>query len=120
MKKVDTRRRSVTNVKRIGFVMSLLFIITASMSWAAEDYPNKSIQLVCPFSVGGITDLSARLLAEKVGEYLAQPVVVVNKPGAGAALGTAFVAGSKPDGYTIITTFSGVFVLSPLINPTVT
>ena len=105
------------NVKKIGLLIGIMFIITASTGWAAEDYPNKSIQLVCPFSVGGITDLSARLLGEKMGEYLGQPVVVVNKPGAGAALGTAFVAGSKPDGYTIVTTFSGVFVLSPLINP---
>ncbi len=105
------------NVKKIGFVIGLVFIMTASVCRAAEDYPNKSIQLVCPFAVGGITDLSARLLAEKMGEYMGQPFVVVNKPGAGAALGTAFVASSKPDGYTIVTTFSGVFVLQPLINP---
>ena len=82
------------DVKKIGFIMGLAFILTASLGWAVEDYPNKPVQLICPFSVGGITDLSARLIGEKMGEYLGQPVIVVNKPGAGATLGTAFVAAS--------------------------
>jgi tripartite-type tricarboxylate transporter receptor subunit TctC len=52
-----------------------------------------------------------------MGEYLGQPVVVVNKPGAGAALGTGYVAASKPDGYTIVTTWTGVAIIVPLITP---
>jgi tripartite-type tricarboxylate transporter receptor subunit TctC len=117
LKKMDRKGGLIMDVKKIGFIMGFAFILTTSLGWAIEDYPNKPIQLICPFSVGGITDLSARLIAEKMGEYLGQPVIVVNKPGAGATLGTAFVAASKPDGYTIVTTFSGVFVLLPLINP---
>jgi tripartite-type tricarboxylate transporter receptor subunit TctC len=89
----------------------------ASLAVAADDFPNKPIQLICPYAVGGVTDLSSRLIAEKMGEYLKQPVIVVNKPGAGAALGTGFVAGSKPDGYTIVTAWTGISVLVPLINP---
>ena len=96
---------------------SLLIVTAISAGWAREDYPNKQVQLICPYAVGGITDLSARMLAEKMGEFLGQPVIVVNKPGAGAALGTGFVAGSKPDGYTILTTWTGVAVLVPLITP---
>lgn len=100
-----------------------LFLAVSSLTlfplsvWCADGYPTKPIQLTCPFSAGGITDLSARLIAEKMGEHLGQPMVVVNKPGAGGALGTAFVAASKPDGYNVLTTFSGVFVLVPLITP---
>jgi len=98
-------------------LLTFLVILGASTGWAKDDYPSKPIQLICPYSVGGITDLSARLIAEKMGEYLGQPVVVVNKPGAGAALGTGYVAASKPDGYTILTTWTGVAVIVPLITP---
>ncbi|OPY67000.1 MAG: Tripartite tricarboxylate transporter family receptor [Syntrophorhabdaceae bacterium PtaU1.Bin034] len=100
-----------------AFFVCISLLFAASLVFAADDYPNKPIQLICPYAVGGVTDLSSRLIAEKMGEYLKQPVIVVNKPGAGAALGTGFVAGSKPDGYTIVTTWTGISVLVPLINP---
>lgn len=104
--------------KTTGMVLlTFLVVLGVSTGWAKDDYPSKPIQLICPYSVGGITDLSARLIAEKMGEYLGQPVVVVNKPGAGAALGTGYVAASKPDGYTIVTTWTGVAVIVPLITP---
>lgn len=104
--------------KTTGIVLlSFLVVLGVSTGWAKDDYPSKPIQLICPYSVGGITDLSARLIAEKMGEYLGQPVVVVNKPGAGAALGTGYVAASKPDGYTIVTTWTGVAIIVPLITP---
>jgi tripartite-type tricarboxylate transporter receptor subunit TctC len=104
--------------KATGIVLLIfLVVLGVSTGWAKDDYPSKPIQLICPYSVGGITDLSARLIAEKMGEYLGQPVVVVNKPGAGAALGTGYVAASKPDGYTILTTWTGVAIIVPLITP---
>lgn len=104
--------------KRVAILLLVAVVILAwSTGWASQEFPNKPIQLICPYSVGGITDLSARIIAEKMGEYLGQPVVVVNKPGAGAALGTGFVAASKPDGYTFLTTWTGVAVLVPLITP---
>jgi len=101
----------------VVMLLSFLVILTVSRGWAKEDYPNKPIQIICPYSVGGITDLSARIIAEKLGEYLGQPILVVNKPGAGAALGTGYVAASKPDGYTILTTWTGVAIIVPLITP---
>jgi tripartite-type tricarboxylate transporter receptor subunit TctC len=104
--------------KTTGIVLLIfLVVLGVSTGWTKDDYPSKPIQLICPYSVGGITDLSARLIAEKMGEFLGQPVVVVNKPGAGAALGTGYVAASKPDGYTILTTWTGVAIIVPLITP---
>ncbi len=103
--------------KLLAIFVCMFVLLSTSMVFAADDYPNKPIQLICPYAVGGVTDLSSRLIAEKMGEYLKQPVLVVNKPGAGAALGTGFVAGSKPDGYTIVSTWTGISVLVPLINP---
>jgi tripartite-type tricarboxylate transporter receptor subunit TctC len=106
-------------MKIAGILFAGFMAVFASFScsgWAADDYPNKPVQLICPYSPGGITDLSARTVAEKMGEFLGQPVIVVNKPGAGAALGTGFVAASKPDGYTILTSWTGVITLLPLIQ----
>jgi tripartite-type tricarboxylate transporter receptor subunit TctC len=105
-------KAKVVSVILLGF----LVMATGSQGWAKDDYPNKPIQFVCPFAVGGITDLVARVVAEYMGKYLGQPLIVVNKPGAASAMGTALVAASKPDGYTILTTWIAI-VLVPLITP---
>ena len=68
----------------------------------AGDYPSKPVSLVVPFAAGGPTDVIARQVAQKLGERLKQPVVVVNKPGAGGNLGSASVASSPADGYTLL------------------
>ena len=67
----------------------------------AQNYPDRPIRMVVPFSAGGATDNPTRIVMKKVGEQLGQPVVVENKPGAGGALGYAEVVRSKPDGYTL-------------------
>lgn len=104
-------------MKSIGIILICFITIFVSLpGWAADEYPNKPIQLVCPFAAGSLTDLSARTIAEKMGEFMGQPVLVVNKPGGGSSLGTAFVAASKPDGYAILTSWSGVLTILPLIQ----
>ena len=67
----------------------------------AQNYPERPIRMIVPFSAGGATDNPTRLVMKKVGEQLGQTVVVENKPGAGGALGYAEVVRSKPDGYTL-------------------
>ena len=64
----------------------------------AQTYPAKPVSLVVGFAPGGSADSLARLLAQKLGSSLGQPVVVDNKPGAGGTIATAAVAASKPDG----------------------
>jgi tripartite-type tricarboxylate transporter receptor subunit TctC len=101
----------------IFFLIPWLMLIggTSSSSWAAEArYPTRPIQLIVPNAPGGGADLGYRPFVEKLPEYLKQPVVVVYKPGAGATLGTSFVAHSKPDGYTIIGSGAGGVILGPL------
>lgn len=71
--------------------------------WAQAAYPEQPIKMVVAYSAGGGTDIVARLLAQTMQKYLGAnaSVVVVNRPGAGGAIGFAEVAGARPDGYTI-------------------
>jgi tripartite-type tricarboxylate transporter receptor subunit TctC len=69
---------------------------------ALAAYPDKPIKLVVPFSAGGTTDVVARQVAPKVAEILGQPIIIENKGGAGASIGTELVAKSPADGYTLL------------------
>jgi tripartite-type tricarboxylate transporter receptor subunit TctC len=68
----------------------------------AQNYPNQPVKIVVPFVAGGGVDQVARIIAPKLGEVLGQTVVIENRGGAGASLGAAAVAGSPPDGYTLL------------------
>jgi len=94
----------------------VVILSSAFFCHASDTYPNRPIQLICPFAPGGDSDLSARIVADKLHEILGQPVLIVNKPGAGSALGINFVIASKPDGHTILTS-SAPMVFLPIIMP---
>ncbi|MEN4921967.1 tripartite tricarboxylate transporter substrate binding protein [Achromobacter spanius] len=91
------------------------FSVAAAGAQAAESYPARPVTLVVPFTAGGITDASARLVARKLGEALNQSVVVENKPGAGGAIGTRQVAMASPDGYTLLLGTIATQVINPLV-----
>jgi len=75
---------------------------------ARADWPDRAIKWVVPFGPGGANDLIARAAAEAVSKRLGQPVVIENKPGAGAIIGADYVAKAKPDGYTWLIGAAGV------------
>lgn len=88
---------------RVAASVAAAALFTAAPAQAADtSYPDRPIRFVVPFPPGGITDRLARSLAQKLQESMAQPVVVENKPGAGATIGSEYVARSAPDGYTIL------------------
>ena len=68
----------------------------------AQSWPSKPIRVIVPFTPGSGTDIIARTVGEKVSHQLGQPVVVENRPGAGGTIGSAIVAKSEPDGYTLL------------------
>lgn len=76
-------------------------------------FPSKPIRMIVPFAPGGVSDTSARIVAEKMSQHLGQSVVVENKPGASGNIGAQQVAQSEPDGYTILLGFDGTLVINP-------
>jgi tripartite-type tricarboxylate transporter receptor subunit TctC len=75
------------------------------------------VRLIVPFSAAGTADLLARLVAEKLGTTLGQPFIIENRPGAGGIIGQEQVARAAPDGYTLVISSLGSFVINPLFTP---
>lgn len=76
--------------------------LAAAFNVSAQAFPTKPVRLIVPFAPGGATDYMARSIAQKMGENLSQPVLVENKPGANAILGTDAVAKAPPDGHVLV------------------
>ena len=89
----------------------ILAIVAATPGHADDAYPQRPITMVVPFPPGGVADVSARPVAAALEKILGQPVVVLNKGGAGGAIGTAAVATAKPDGYTLLMGLASISTL---------
>ena len=79
-------------------------------------YPRKPVTIILPFSIGGATDVMARLAAQKMSGLLGHQVIVVNRDGAGGAIGTGVVAKAAPDGYTLLWGSSGPLAINPNLS----
>lgn len=101
---------------RTRIMLLMLFSIGTSLtSFAQAAYPDHSIRLVVPFGAGGITDVVARLIGQKLGEELNQTIVIENKPGAGGTIAAQAVARAKPDGYTLLLGTVGTQVVNKML-----
>lgn len=98
-------------MKRFFISAAMLMLAGAAL---AQGYPNKPIKIVVPFTAGSATDIMARIVGEKLSTAWGQPVFIDNKPGAGGTVGSAVVAKSEPDGYTLLVVATG-HVVNPVL-----
>jgi len=85
----------------------------------AQTYPTRPIKVVVPFPPGGPTDGMARIISERLGAVLGQPIVIENRGGAGGGIGGKFVAEADRDGYTVLMTPGGALTTGPAVNPNI-
>lgn len=106
------------NSKRHLLVSAIVCCVAGCLSLpaAAQAYPTKPIRLVVPFGAGGVADLTARTVVQKMAEGLGQSVVIDNKPGAGGVVAGDAVAKAAPDGYTLLLMSNGTAVSAGLFK----
>jgi tripartite-type tricarboxylate transporter receptor subunit TctC len=97
--------------------LAALGLLAAAAASAQAPFPNKPVKIIVGFPAGGPLDAHARLLADKLGQQLGQPVIVDYKAGAGGTVGADFVAKSDADGYTLLLANTGTMVINPAIYP---
>ena len=96
-----------------GCMMAALFLFSACAG--AQAYPVKPIRLIIPFAPGGTNDIIGRLVAQKLGEAIGQPVIADNRGGAGGSIGMEVAAKAAPDGYTIVIGHIGTLAVNPTL-----
>ena len=116
--------RDVTDTLDSGmlrhFVHAILTVLSGALALAAsaQSYPAKPIHLVVGYTSGGPTDVTARMVAQKLAEHLGQPVIVENRAGASGTRGKERVATSPADGYTLLVMSSGDAIVQALLAKT--
>ena len=105
-----TTRRHFFSLLALSAVMALPHVAVA------QAFPSKAIRLVVPFGAGGVADLTARTVAQKLSETLGQPVLVDNRPGAGGVVAGDLVAKADPDGHTLLLMSNGTAVTAGLFK----
>ena len=102
----------------LALMAAALLPLAPTSASAQDNYPNRTITVVVGFQPGGGTDAAARVLSAELSKQFGVPVVVENRPGANATIGTQFVVDAKPDGYTLLVGTTGSMIISPSLGDT--
>jgi tripartite-type tricarboxylate transporter receptor subunit TctC len=102
--------------QRTGVATAMLIsILTVAVNAYGQEYPAKPIRMVVPWPAGGLSDLVARIVGERLGNVLGKPMVIDNKAGASGFIGTEIAAKAPPDGYTLLLVTSSTHAASPAL-----
>lgn len=102
--------------KKPSFWVTLALLIAVFSGAYAQDFPNQPIRIIVPYTAGGSSDFVARTVATKMQENMNHPVVVENRPGGNAIIGTELVAKARPDGYTLLLGGSTPLAANPALS----
>ncbi len=103
-------------MKKILSATFMAAVLCLGGTAAAQNYPNQPIRMIIPFAAGGTTDFVGRVIGEKLGEALGQPIVIESRGGAGTIIGTGVLARAPSDGYTIMLATPD-FTINPSLQP---
>lgn len=107
------------NFARLGVFVCLTLLAGAQSEEArSANYPERSVEMIAPYNVGGDSDVAARMFAAAAEKVMGKPMVVLNKPGASGTIGSRDAANAKPDGYTLLLGRTGSQAILPAISPT--
>lgn len=104
-----------TYMRKSALIVASAFLSVGPAFAQADSFPSRPITIVVPYPAGGTSDGQVRMIQERLGTLLGQPVIVENKAGASGAIAAQFVARSKPDGYTLLYPNNGVLI-TPLVS----
>ena len=105
--------------KKSGLLIAAaMSAVVLNSSVIADDYPSRSINMVIPYGPGGATDISARTISEPLSKAVGKPLVMVNKAGAGGAIGSVAIQNAKPDGYNLLFARVGTHTVNPAMKAT--
>ncbi|MGC2518883.1 MAG: tripartite tricarboxylate transporter substrate binding protein [Burkholderiales bacterium] len=107
------RNTRIFSLPRWACALALAF---AAFGACAQSYPTRPIKIIVPFGAGGVADITARVLAQKMGETIGQQVLVENRPSAGGIVASEAVAKAEPDGYTLLLVSNGNAVSASLFK----
>lgn len=102
-------------IMMLGALVAGLCCVGAEPAMSQDRFPAKPVRIVVPYPAGGLVDILARPIAQRLTESLGQPVLVDNRPGAAGGIGAEFVAKSSPDGHTLLLAVDVTVSVNPLI-----
>ena len=102
----------------VQIMVASMLLVVAGPTVAQQPYPSKPIRLISPYAPGGGNDTLARLIGQKLTQTMGQQVIVDNRPGGNTIIATELLARSRPDGYTLLFSGIGTFIVNALLTPT--